>query len=147
PWPYWPVVLKTSSSHMEGCERRWLLDTRRFIPDENGNVKEVEVEDVEWEKDAATGRMNLKHTGNKEIIKADLVLLAMGFTNPVAEGLLEQLGVEKDARGNVKVDDRQQSSVAKVFAAGDVSTGASLVVRCIASGRNAASGIHEYLMS
>lgn len=147
PWPYWPVVLKTSSSHMEGCDRRWLLDTRRFIPDENGNVKEVEVEEVEWEKDATTGRMNLKHTGNKETIKAELVLLAMGFTNPVAEGLLEQLGVEKDGRGNVKVNDRQQSSVSKVFAAGDVSTGASLVVRCIASGRKAARGIHEYLMS
>lgn len=63
PWPYWPVVLKTSSSHEEGCDRRWLLDTRRFVPDEKGNVKEVEVEEVEWEKDLATGRMNLKHTG------------------------------------------------------------------------------------
>lgn len=63
PWPYWPVVLKTSSSHEEGCDRRWLLDTRRFVPDEKGNVKEVEVEEVEWEKDPATGRMNLKHTG------------------------------------------------------------------------------------
>jgi len=147
PWPYWPVVLKTSSSHLEGCDRRWLLDTRRFIPDENGNVKEVEVEEVEWEKDTATGRMNLRHTGNKELIKAELVLLAMGFTNPVAEGVIEQLGVEKDSRGNVRVNDRQQSSVAKVFAAGDVSTGASLVVRCIASGRNAARGIHDYLTS
>ena len=146
PWPYWPVVLKTSSSHLEGCERRWLLDTRRFIPDENGNVKEVEVEEVEWIKDPETGRMNLKHTGNVETIKAELVLLAMGFTNPVAEGILDQLGVEKDARGNVKVNTKQQSSVDKVFAAGDVSTGASLVVRCIASGRNAAKGIHEYLM-
>ena len=146
PWPYWPVVLKTSSSHLEGCERRWLLDTRRFIPDENGNVKEVEVEEVEWIKDPETGRMNLKHTGNVETIKAELVLLAMGFTNPVAEGILDQLGVEKDARGNVKVNAKQQSSVDKVFAAGDVSTGASLVVRCIASGRNAAKGIHEYLM-
>ena len=146
PWPYWPVVLKTSSSHLEGCERRWLLDTRRFIPDENGNVKEVEVEEVEWIKDPETGRMNLKHTGNVETIKAELVLLAMGFTNPVAEGILDQLGVEKDARGNVKVNAKQQSSVDKVFAAGDVSTGASLVVRCIASGRNAAKGIHGYLM-
>lgn len=147
PWPYWPVVLKTSSSHEEGCERRWLLDTKRFIPDDKGNLKEVEVEEVRWEKDPDTGRMNLIHTGNKEIIKADLVLLAMGFTNPVAEGILDQLGVEKDARGNVKVNSHQQSSVEKVFAAGDVSTGASLVVRCIASGRNAAKGIDEYLAS
>jgi glutamate synthase (NADPH/NADH) small chain len=89
--------------------------------------------------------MNLIHTGKVERIPAGLVLLAMGFTNPVAEGLLEQLGVEKDARGNVKVDASQRSSVDKVFAAGDASTGASLVVRCIASGRNAAKNIHEYL--
>lgn len=144
PWPYWPVVLKTSSSHDEGCNRRWLLDTRRIIG-ENGKVTEVEVEEVRWEKDKATGRMNLIHTGNVERIKAELVLLAMGFTNPVQDGILKQLEVEKDARGNVKVDDKQQSSIDKVFAAGDASTGASLVVRCIASGRKAAEGIHNYL--
>lgn len=144
PWPYWPVVLKTSSSHDEGCNRRWLLDTRRIIG-ENGKVTEVEVEEVRWEKDEATGRMNLIHTGNVERIKAELVLLAMGFTNPVQDGILKQLEVEKDVRGNVKVDDKQQSSIDKVFAAGDASTGASLVVRCIASGRKAAEGIHNYL--
>lgn len=144
PWPYWPVVLKTSSSHDEGCNRRWLLDTRRIIG-ENGKVTEVEVEEVRWEKDEATGRMNLIHTGNVERIKAELVLLAMGFTNPVQDGILKQLEVEKDAHGNVKVDDKQQSSIDKVFAAGDASTGASLVVRCIASGRKAAEGIHNYL--
>lgn len=144
PWPYWPVVLKTSSSHDEGCNRRWLLDTRRIIG-ENDKVTEVEVEEVRWEKDEATGRMNLIHTGNVERIKAELVLLAMGFTNPVQDGILKQLEVEKDARGNVKVDDKQQSSIDKVFAAGDASTGASLVVRCIASGRKAAEGIHNYL--
>ncbi len=144
PWPYWPVVLKTSSSHDEGCNRRWLLDTRRIIG-ENGKVTEVEVEEVRWEKDEATGRMNLIHTRNVERIKAELVLLAMGFTNPVQDGILKQLEVEKDARGNVKVDDKQQSSIDKVFAAGDASTGASLVVRCIASCRKAAEGIHNYL--
>ena len=144
PWPYWPVVLKTSSAHDEGCNRRWLLDTRRIIG-ENGKVTEVEVEEVRWEKDEATGRMNLIHTGNVERIKAELVLLAMGFTNPVQNGILKQLEIEKDARGNVKVDDKQQSSIDKVFAAGDASTGASLVVRCIASGRKAAEGIHNYL--
>lgn len=145
PWPYYPMILKTSSSHLEGCERRWLLDTRRFVPDENGRVKEVVVEDVEWEKNPETGRMNLIHTGKTETIKAELVLLAMGFTNPVAEGVIDPLGLEKDARGNVKVNGCGQSGNPKVFAAGDVSTGASLVVRCIASGRNAAKGIHDYL--
>lgn len=148
PWPYWPVVLKTSSSHEEGCDRRWLLDTRRFVPDEKGNVKEVEVEEVEWEKDPATGRMNLKHTGKKSTIKAELVLLAMGFTNPVAEGIINDLGLEKDARGNVKTAaTTHATSVDKVFAAGDVNTGASLVVRCIAAGRDTAKAIDKYLTS
>lgn len=148
PWPYWPVVLKTSSSHEEGCERRWLLDTRRFISDKDGNLKEVEVEEVEWEKDSASGKMNLKHTGRISSIKAQLVLLAMGFTNPVAEGLLDQLGVSKDSRNNVKIDpETHATDIDKVFAAGDASTGASLVVRCIASGRQAAKGINDYLMN
>ena len=146
PWPYWPVVLKTSSSHEEGCDRRWLLDTRRFIADGKGHVSEVEVEEVEWEKDPATGRMNLIHTGRTSTIKAELVLLAMGFTNPVAEGLLDSLGVEKDARGNVRIDPATRAtSIEKGFAAGDVASGASLVVRCIAAGRDAAKGIDKYL--
>lgn len=146
PWPYWPVVLKTSSSHEEGCDRRWLLDTRRFIPDEKGNVSDVEVEEVEWVKDEKSGRMNLVHTGRVSVIKAELVLLAMGFTNPVAQGLIDGLGVEKDARGNVRTDPATHAtSVDKVFAAGDVASGASLVVRCIASGRDAAAGIDAYL--
>lgn len=146
PWPYWPVVLKTSSSHEEGCDRRWLLDTRRFIPDEKGNVSEVEVEEVEWVKDEKSGRMNLVHTGRVSAIKAELVLLAMGFTNPVAQGLIDGLGVEKDARGNVRTDPATHAtSVDKVFAAGDVASGASLVVRCIASGRDVAAGIDAYL--
>lgn len=144
PWPYWPVILKTSSSHAEGCNRRWLLDTRE-IKGSDGKVTEVVVEEVQWEKDPGTGRMNLIHTGRTETIKADLVLLAMGFTNPVYEGLLEQLGVELDQRHNVKVDSLMRSSVDKVFAAGDAATGASLVVRCIASGRKAAQSIHQYL--
>ncbi len=147
PWPYWPVVLKTSSSHLEGCDRRWLLDTRRFIPDADGRVREVEVETVEWKKDPETGRMNLVHTGKTETIKADLVLLAMGFTNPIPEGVIDALGLEKDPRGNVKVNEKGQSSNPKVFAAGDVSTGASLVVRCIASGRKAAQGIHDFMVN
>lgn len=146
PWPYWPMVLKTSSSHEEGCERRWLLDTRRFLADADGNLAGVEVEEVEWLKDATTGRMSLNHTGRKETIKAELALLAMGFTNPVPEGLIDQLGVAKDGRGNVKVDpSTHATSVERVFAAGDVATGASLVVRCIASGRDTAAAINTYL--
>ncbi len=90
--------------------------------------------------------MNIIHTGRKETIKAELVLLAMGFTNPVSEGLLDQLGVEKDGRGNVKVDALTHATdIDGVFAAGDVASGASLVVRCIAAGRDTAAAIHNYL--
>lgn len=145
PWPYWPVVLKTSSSHLEGCDRRWLLDTRKFIADEDGRVKEVEVEEVIWDKDPESGRMNLVHTSKTDTIKAELVLLAMGFTNPVPEGIIDTLGLKKDSRGNVMTDPAGQTSLKNVFAAGDVASGASLVVRCIASGRAAANGIHSYL--
>ncbi len=147
PWPYWPVVLKTSSSHEEGCERRWSLDTKRINTDAEGNVISVDVEEVEWITDSESGRMKPTHTGRTETIKAELVLLAMGFTNPVYDGLLEQLGLEKDPRNNVKIDSSHMTSHDKVFAAGDAATGASLVVRCIASGRNAARGIDEYLTS
>lgn len=144
PWPYWPIVLKTSSSHEEGCERRWLLDTKRFIG-KDGNVTAVEVEEVEWQKDQSSERMNLIRTGKTSTIKAELVLLAMGFTNPVYEGLLDELHPELDNRKNVKVDANQMSSINKVFAAGDASTGASLVVKCIASGQRAARGIDNFL--
>jgi glutamate synthase (NADPH/NADH) small chain len=145
PWPYWPVVLKTTSSHEEGCDRKWLLDTRRIVG-ENGKVTAVEVEEVRWEEDPETKRMNLVHTGIVSTIKAELVLLAMGFVHPV-QTLLEQLGLEKDARSNIKVDGSHATSVDGIFAAGDASTGASLVVRCIASGRDTAAEIHKYLQS
>ena len=140
PWPNYPNILKTSSSHQEGCIRKWSLNTTKFIGT-NGQLTEVEVEEVEWTKDEA-GRWNMKPTGNKEIIKADLVFLALGFVHPVHEGLLEELGVNYDGRGNVAVDKANQSSVAKVFAAGDAAMGASLVVRAIASGRKAAEDIN-----
>ncbi len=143
PWPYFPMLLKTSSSHKEGCERFWSLDTDRFVG-EGGRVKSVEVTEVEWEK-GDDGRMKLNKTNRHKTIEADFVFLAMGFTNPVQEGLLAELGVELDPRKNVKVDKKNQSSVAKVFAAGDAAMGASLVVRAIASGRDAAAGIHEFL--
>lgn len=145
PWPYWPVVLKTTSSHQEGCDRRWLLDTRRFVAGEDGAVTAAEVEEVAWEKDPAGGRPKMVHTGRTHTIKAGLVLLAMGFTGPVAEGLIEQTGVARDARGNVRTDDAHATSVAKVFAAGDAGSGASLVVRAIASGRDTAAAINHYL--
>jgi glutamate synthase (NADPH/NADH) small chain len=143
PWPSYPMILKTSSSHEEGCERRWNLATKRFIG-EKGQVTGVEVAEVEWTK-GDDGRMSMKETGKTEIIRAELVLLSMGFISPVHEGLLEQLNVQYDNRGNVASIEPSQSSVAKVFVAGDVTSGASLVVRAIASGRNAAKAINKYL--
>ncbi|MDR2848312.1 MAG: glutamate synthase subunit beta [Bacteroidales bacterium] len=139
PWPAYPNTLKTSSSHKEGCTRRWNLATKRFIG-ENGNVTGVEVAEVEWTK-GQDGRMTMKETGKTEVIKADLVLLSMGFVHPVHEGLLDALGVKYDQRGNVESVVPNKSSVDKVFVAGDVTSGASLVVRAIYSGREAAKTI------
>jgi len=144
PWPNYPNILKTSSSHQEGCERKWSLNTLEF-KGKNGQVKEVVVEEVEWKKDE-NGRFTMISTGKTETIKADLVFLALGFIHPVHEGLLTELGVAYDSRGNVAVDKENQSSVSKVFAAGDAAMGASLVVRAIASGRKAAEDIHHYLV-
>jgi len=143
PWPYYPTILKTSSSHMEGCTRKWSLNTKQFNG-KNGKVTEVLVEEVEWKKDE-TGRFNMQPTGKTETIKADLVFLALGFVHPVQEGLLTELGVKFDGRGNVAIDGQSKSSVAKVFATGDAAIGASLVVRAIALGRKVAEDIHKSL--
>ncbi|GHT85762.1 dihydropyrimidine dehydrogenase subunit A [Bacteroidia bacterium] len=143
PWPNYPNILKTSSSHKEGCTRRWSLASKQFIG-AKGKVTGVEVAEVEWTKDA-TGRFTMKETGKTEIIQADLVLLSMGFVHPVHEGLLDELGVKYDVRGNVEAVKPNESSVNKVFVAGDVTVGASLVVRAIDSGRKAAEAIDKYL--
>jgi glutamate synthase (NADPH/NADH) small chain len=143
PWPYYPNILKTSSSHEEGVTRRWSLASKRFIGNK-GKVTGVEVVRVEWTKDES-GRFTMKETGVREIINADLILLSMGFTQPVHEGLLDDLGVKYDARGNVAAVKPNESSVAKVFVAGDVTTGASLVVRAMDSGRKAAEAIEIFL--
>lgn len=144
PWPYYPMVLKTSSSHEEGCSRFWSLNTKRFIGDK-GNVRQVEVEEVEWTQGEKGRRPSMVPTSETRLLDAELVLIAMGFVHPVYEGLLESLGVALDVRKNIAVDARNMSSVEKVFAAGDAASGASLVVRAMASGRNAAKEIDAYL--
>jgi glutamate synthase (NADPH/NADH) small chain len=144
PWPSpYPQILKTSSSHEEGCDRHWLLNTISF-KGEDGIVKEAAAESVSWEKDAS-GRFTMISSGQSEILKADLVLLALGFVHPVHEGLLDELGIAYDVRGNVAVDKQHNSSVSKVFAAGDTIMGASLVVKAIASGRKVAEDIHRFI--
>lgn len=144
PWPYWPNTLRTSSSHQEGCNRRWSLNTKRFIG-ENGQLKQVEIVEVEWKKDASGRWMMNEVEGTTEIINAELVLLSMGFTQPVHAGLLDSLGVEYDQRGNVKVNEQKQTSVDKIFAAGDAERGASLVVHAIQAGKIVAQSVDAYL--
>ena len=123
PWPQWPIVMKTTSSHEEGCTRRWCLNSNKFIG-KNGKVTGVEVEEVEWLPNPEGGRPTMKPTGKVEVIKAELVLLAMGFLKP-----------------------QHPEYAPNVFLAGDAASGASLVVRAIASGRQTAIKIDEYLKS
>ncbi|MDR0560087.1 MAG: glutamate synthase subunit beta [Prevotellaceae bacterium] len=144
PWPVFPNVLRTSSSHLEGCERRWNLASKRFIGNGEGKVTGVEVVHVKWTK-SPDGKMTMRETDTTEIIKADIVLLSMGFVHPVHEGLLDELQTGYDGRGNVAVVEPYGTSVNKVFVAGDALTGASLVVRAIASGRKAAEAIDRFL--
>ncbi len=145
-WPYWPVKLRTSSSHQEGCARDWAVATKRF-EGRNGRVEKLVAVRVEWQKDA-TGQLKMVEMPGTEFeMKADLVLLAMGFLGPVHDGLLAQLGVERDARSNVRADTEDyQTSVPKVFAAGDMRRGQSLVVWAIREGRQCARAVDLFLM-
>lgn len=144
PWPYYAYTLKSSSSHEEGCERRWSLATSRFIGKQQ-RVTSIEVNSVEWIKNGFSRPEMKIIEGSTQEIKADLVLLAMGFVQPVHEGLLNELGVEYTDRKNVKISAQYRTNKDKVFAAGDSVLGASLVVRAIHSGRQAAKNIHEFL--
>ena len=144
PWPEsFPVVLKTSSSHKEGCERRWSLNTKRFIG-ENGVLTGVELVEVEWTKDES-GRQTMKEVGKPEILQVDLVFLALGFVHPVQDTLIKELDLAVDARKNIATDAKRATNTAKVFGAGDCISGQSLVVKCIASGRETAKHIDDYL--
>ncbi len=141
-WPYWPYKLRTSSSHEEGCEREFAIQTKEFIG-ENGKVTGVKTVRVEF-KDGKFSEV----PGSEQVLKADLVLLAMGFVNPV-DTILAGFGVEKDARGNAKASTDEggyTTNVDKVFAAGDMRRGQSLVVWAIREGRQAARTIDAYLM-
>jgi glutamate synthase (NADPH/NADH) small chain len=140
PWPLWPLMLREESSHEEGGERHWSILTTRFEGDAEGNVKRLHTVKV------GPAPKFEPIPGTESSYDADLVLLAMGFVGPVRNGLLEALGVELDARGNVKANEQYMSSVEGVFAAGDTRRGQSLVVWAIAEGRKAARGIDEYLM-
>ncbi|MDO8444978.1 MAG: glutamate synthase subunit beta [Deltaproteobacteria bacterium] len=145
PWPQWPRILRTSSSHEEGGVRDYCIATKSFSGS-GGKVTKLHAIRVEWAKDEK-GNMQMKEIPGSEFEQeADLVLLAMGFLSPVHEGLLDDLGVKYDARGNVAVNADMQTSVNKLFSAGDMSRGQSLVVWAIRDGRAAAKGIDKYLM-
>ncbi|HEY2928268.1 glutamate synthase subunit beta [Piscinibacter sp.] len=146
-WPYWPIKLRTSSSHEEGCEREFAIATKEFIAGEGkdkGRIKALKAVRVEWQ-----GNKMVEVPGSEQILPADLVLLAMGFVSPVGT-LLDAFGVEKDARGNARASTDfiggYATSADKVFAAGDMRRGQSLVVWAIREGRQAARAVDEYLM-
>lgn len=144
PWPYWPTVLRTSSAHEEGGERDWSVSTKEFLG-KDGQVTQLHCIRLEWVNEG--GRMQMKEVpGSDFTIDADLVLLAMGFLHPEHKGMLEQLGVEFDQRGNVKADDDYMTSAAGIFSAGDMRRGQSLIVWAIWEGRECAVGVDRYLM-
>jgi glutamate synthase (NADPH/NADH) small chain len=143
PWPFWANTLRSSSSHEEGCERRWSMSTKRCVGD-NGQVKKLEMVEVEWRNENGRQVM-VEKPGTARILGADLVLLAMGFVHCTHEGIAEEFGLEFDPRGNIRVDKNFQTSKKNVFAAGDATMGASLVVRAIFQGRSLARSVDNYL--
>jgi glutamate synthase (NADPH/NADH) small chain len=145
PWPFWPMILRTSSSHEEGVIRDWSINTKRFTGDAAGNVRKLHAVRVEWNR-GADGRPRMVEVPGSEFeLGADLVLLALGFLGPEREGLLADLGVEVTDRGVVAADEHYMTSVPGVFACGDLRRGQSLVVWAIWEGREAARGVDAYL--
>ncbi|MBT5097615.1 MAG: glutamate synthase subunit beta [Proteobacteria bacterium] len=145
PWPEWPRIYRTASAHEEGVERLYSVSTKRFIGNEQNNVKALELVTVEMKE--VDGRMQFAEVeGSKIEVPCDLALLAMGFTGPEKPGMLEQLGVDLDARGNVIADKNWMTNVEGVFVAGDMQRGQSLIVWAIAEGRAAAKCVDEFLM-
>ncbi len=142
PWPNWPNILRTSTSHEEGCFRRWRAQTKEFTG-VGGQVSKLHGCEVNWLREGNGWRMN-EAPGTEFDLQADIVLLAMGFTHVVHRGLLEQFGLELDTSGNLAVSEGFQTSEEGIFAAGDAVTGASLVVRAIDSGRAAAASIDRW---
>ncbi|HUP96051.1 MAG TPA: glutamate synthase subunit beta [Burkholderiales bacterium] len=145
-WPYWPIKLRSSSSHEEGCQRDWAVATKRF-EGRDGKIEKLIGARVVWQKDA-NGQTVMREMPDSEFqMKADLVLLAMGFLGPVRTDVMQQLGIAKDPRGNVAADtENYRASLAKVFAAGDMRRGQSLVVWAIREGRQCARAVDEFLM-
>ncbi len=143
PWPYWGKIMKTSTSHEEGCERKWSMSTLRFIGMQH-RVTHAEIEEITWEKKDDGFHMNpVPETRSK--LEADLILLSMGFVHPVHEGLLSELDISLNTMKNVSISSNMSTNIDKIFATGDAVNGATLVVTAIASGRKAAKKIDDFL--
>ncbi len=146
PWPYWPMMLRTSTSHEEGCSRHWSILTKEFRGDAQGRVESLVTVEIEWTTDEQGRQVFKEVAGTERIWPATLVLLAMGFLGPERTGAIEQLGLALDARGNIQCDSNYMTSVEGVFAAGDMRRGQSLVVWAIHEGREASRSIDKFLM-
>lgn len=147
PWPTYPMILKTSSSHEEGVDRQWAIATKEFVGDENGNLRALKIVDLEWKitEDGKPAQFIEKPESEREI-PCELALLAMGFVHPQHEGMLTELGTELDERGNVRATDKSyQTNISKIFAAGDMRRGQSLVVWAINEGRECATHVNAFL--
>ena len=147
PWPSYPMTLKVSSSHEEGANRKWAVATKEFVSDGKGNLKALKIIDLEWTS-GTDGRAAqfTEVAGSEREIPCELTLLAMGFVHPLQQGLLAELGVELDERGNVKATEKAyQTNIQKVFTAGDMRRGQSLVVWAISEGRECARKVDEFL--
>lgn len=148
PWPTYPMLLKTTSSHEEGSDRHWAMATKEFLGDHNGNLRAIKVVDLEWTT-YPDGRIShfSEIIGTERELPCELALLAMGFLHPQHDGLLNELEVELDERKNVKASERNyQTSIPKIFTAGDMRRGQSLVVWAISEGRECARSLDQYLM-
>ena len=146
PWPQWPIILRTTPAHEEGGIRDYDVLTKRFTGS-NGKVERLHAVRVDWSQPGSNGRPEMREVPDSDfVVETELVLLAMGFLHPEHDGMLAQLGVELDGRGNIKVDRNKMTSIPGVFAAGDAARGQSLVVWAIAEGREAARGIDLHLM-
>jgi glutamate synthase (NADPH) small chain len=148
PWPQYPMTLKTTSSHEEGADRKWAIATKEFVGDGKGNLKALKIVDLEWQitEDGKPAKFVERKDSEREI-PCELALLAMGFVHPQHEGLVQQLEIELDERGNVKATEKEyQTNIAKIFTAGDMRRGQSLVVWAISEGRECARKVDEFLM-
>ena len=145
PWPNWPMVLRTSSSHEEGCEREWSILTKRFVSNDGIHLSGIEIVEVTWELDNAGKVQMVEKADSLRIIPCDFVFLAIGFLHPLYDGMLKELNIDLDVKANVSAKN-YHTNVPGVFTAGDMRRGQSLVVWAISEGREAAVAIDTYLM-